>query len=68
MVSHFSVQGSSELVEPTCLKVLGDAGIRDLHNDNVVDVFPNGEVRHGHVMRLLDSCCGNFVLEAHSVG
>ena len=62
MVSHFPFQFSSELVEPTRLKVLGGAGIRDLHNGDVVEFFPNGEGRHGCVLRLMDSCYGNFVL------
>ena len=68
MVSHFSFQGGIELVEPTRLKVLGGAGTRDLCNGDVVDFFPNCEERHGPVLDLLDSCCGNFLLEAHSVG
>ena len=68
MVSHFAFQGGSELVRPTRLKVMGSAGIRDLHNGEVMDFFPNGEGRHDRVLRLLDSCCGNFVLGAHSVG
>ena len=68
IVSHFSFQGGSKLVKPTCLKVLGGAGIRDLYNGDVVDFFPNGDGRHVCVLRLLDSCCTNFVLEAHSVG
>ena len=67
MVSHFSFQGGSKLVEPTRLKVLGGAGIRDLHNGDVMDFFPNGYGRHGRVLRLLDSCCSNFLLESHSV-
>ena len=67
MVSHFSFQGGSELVKPTRFKVLGGAGIRYIHNRYVVELFPNVEGRHGRVMHLLDSCCGNFVLEAHSV-
>ena len=68
MVSHFPFQFSSELVKPTRLKVLGGTGIRDFHNGDVVDFFPNGEGRYGCVLRLLDRCCVNFVLEAHSVG
>ena len=56
------------MVEPTRINVLGDAGIRDLHNGDVVDFFPNGEGRNGRVLHLLDSCYGNFLLEAHSVG
>ena len=67
MVSHFPFQGGSELVKPTRFKVLGGAGIRCIHNRCVVELFPNVEGRHGRVMHLLDSCCGNFVLEAHSV-
>ena len=39
MVSHFPFQCSSELFEPTRLKVLGGAGIRDLNNGDVVDFF-----------------------------
>ena len=68
MVYHFFFQGGSELFEPTRLKLLGGAGIRNLHNGDVVDLFTNGEGRHGRVLLLLYSCCGNFVLEAHSVG
>ena len=68
MVSHFSFQGGSHLVEPTRLKVLGGAGIRDLHNGDVVEFFPNGEGRYGRVMRLLGSFCSNSVLESHIVG
>ena len=68
MVSHFSFQGGSKLVETMRVKVLGGAGIRDLNNGDVVDLFPNGEGRHGRVLLLLYICCGNFVLEAHSVG
>ena len=68
MVSHLAFQGGSELVKTMCLKVLGGAGIRDIHNGDVVDFFTNGEVIHVRVLCLLDSCCGNFVLEAHSVG
>ena len=68
MVAHFAFQGGSELVEPARLKVLGGAGIRDIHNGGVVEFFPNGEGRHGCVLRLLNICCGNFVLEANSAG
>ena len=68
MVSHFSFQGGIKLVKPARLKVLGGACIRDIHNGDVVDLFTNGEVINGRVLRLLDSCCSNFVLEAHSVG
>ena len=41
MVSNFAFQGGSELFEPTCLKVMGGAGIGGLHNGGVVDFFPN---------------------------
>ena len=68
MVSHFSFQGGSKLVKPTQLKVMGGNGIRDFHNGDVVELFPNGEGRHGSVLRLLDSCCRNVVLGDHSVG
>ena len=47
--------------------MLGGAGIRDIHNGDVLDFFPNGEGRNGNTLRIMDSCCGNFVLEAHSV-
>ena len=62
MDSHFSFQGCSELVKPTRLKVLGGAGIRGLHNGDVVEFFPNVEGKHGCVMRLLDIFRGDFVL------
>ena len=38
------------------------------HNGDDVELFSNGEGRNGRILRLLNSCCGNFVLEAHSVG
>ena len=68
MVSHFSSQVGSELVKPTRPKVLGGAGIRDLHNGGAVEFFTNGEVIHGHVFCLMYRCCGKFLMEAHSVG
>ena len=68
MVSNFDFQGGSELVELKRLNVLGGAGIKDLHNGDVVDFFANGEGRHGRVMYLLDSCCGNFLLDYYSAG
>ena len=68
MVSHFSFQGGSELVETMRVKVLGGAGIRDLNNGDVVDFFPNGEVIHVPILCLLDCYCVSFLLEANSVG
>ena len=68
IVSHFYFQGVSNLVKTTRLKVMGGAGIRDHYNGGVVDLFTNGEGRHGHVLSLLDSFCGKFVIESHSVG
>ena len=38
------------------LKIMGGAVIMDLHNRDVVDFFPNGQGRHGSVLRLMDSC------------
>ena len=42
------------MVEPTRLKLLGGAGIRDIHNVDVANFFPNGEGIHVRVIRLLD--------------
>ena len=47
--------------------MLSGAGIRDLHNGDIVDLFPNGDGIHGRVLHLLDSCCGKILLGARSV-